>query len=317
MVYERKGAPAPASLYTGSVDAVLELLAAESYVADRSLATAIHLSLTLGRPLLLEGEAGVGKTEVGKVLSQGLGRRLIRLQCYEGLDVASAVYEWDYARQMVEIRIAEASGETDRAALERDLFSEDFLIRRPLLEALQPSDGGAPVLLIDELDRADEPFEAFLLELLSEFQITVPELGTIRADEPPIVVVTSNRTREIHDALRRRCFYHWIDYPDAARELEIVRVRVPDATASLLRQVVAFVQRLRTVELFKIPGVAESIDWTRALMTLGTQQLDAETVDETLGVLLKYQDDLGRVRGTEARAALADVQRELAAAPLE
>ena len=301
----------------GSVDSVLELLARESYVADRSLATAIHLSLTLGRPLLLEGEAGVGKTEVGKVLSQGLGRRLIRLQCYEGLDIASAVYEWDYARQMVEIRIAEASGETDRAALERDLFSEDFLIRRPLLEALQPSDGGASVLLIDELDRADEPFEAFLLELLSDFQITVPELGTIRAQEPPIVVVTSNRTREIHDALRRRCFYHWIDYPDAARELEIVRVRVPDATASLLRQVVAFVQRLRTVELFKIPGVAESIDWTRALMTLGTDELDPETVDETLGVLLKYQDDLGRTRGAEAHAALADVQRELAAAPLE
>ena len=302
----------------GSVDSVLKLLASESYVADRSLATAIHLSLTLGRPLLLEGEAGVGKTEVGKVLSQGLGRRLIRLQCYEGLDIASAVYEWDYARQMVEIRIAEASGETDRAALERDLFSHDFLIRRPLLESLQPSDGGgAPVLLIDELDRADEPFEAFLLELLSDFQITVPELGTIRADQPPIVVITSNRTREIHDALRRRCFYHWLDYPDAARELEIVRVRVPDATASLLRQVVAFVQRLRTVVLFKIPGVAESIDWTRALMTLGADELDAETVDETLGVLLKYQDDLGRIRGTEARAALADVQSELAAAPRE
>lgn len=308
--------PLPGGL-PGSVDAVLELLAAESYVADRSLATAIHLALTLGRPLLLEGEAGVGKTEVGKVLSKGLGRRLIRLQCYEGLDVASAVYEWDYARQMIEIRIAEASGETDRAALERDLFSEDFLIRRPLLEALQPSDGGAPVLLIDELDRADEPFEAFLLELLSDFQITVPELGTIRADEPPIVVVTSNRTREIHDALRRRCFYHWIDYPDAARELEIVRVRVPEATASLLRQVVAFVQRLRTVELFKIPGVAESIDWTRALMTLGADELDQEIVDDTLGVLLKYQDDLGRIRGPEAHAALADAQRELAAAPLE
>lgn len=308
--------PLPGGL-PGSVDAVLELLAAESYVADRSLATAIHLALTLGRPLLLEGEAGVGKTEVGKVLSKGLGRRLIRLQCYEGLDVASAVYEWDYARQMIEIRIAEASGETDRAALERDLFSEDFLIRRPLLEALQPSDGGAPVLLIDELDRADEPFEAFLLELLSDFQITVPELGTIRADEPPIVVVTSNRTREIHDALRRRCFYHWIDYPDAARELEIVRVRVPEATASLLRQVVAFVQRLRTVELFKIPGVAESIDWTRALMTLGTDELDQEIVNDTLGVLLKYQDDLGRIRGPEAHAALADAQRELAAAPLE
>ena len=294
----------------GSVDSVLELLAGQSYIADRALATAVHLSLTLNRPLLLEGEAGVGKTEVGKVLAKGLGRRLIRLQCYEGLDVASAVYEWDYARQMIEIRLAEASGQTDR-------FSEKFLIRRPLLEAIQPSDGIAPVLLIDELDRADEPFEAFLLELLSDFQITVPELGTLKAEEPPVVVITSNRTREIHDALRRRCFYYWLDYPDAARELEIVRVRVPEAAASLLRQVVAFVQQLRSVELFKLPGVAESIDWTRALMALGKDELDGATIDETLGVLLKYEDDVGRIRGAQAQATLAEVQRELAAAPSE
>lgn len=299
----------------GSVDSVLELLQAQSYVADRALATAIHLSLTLGRPLLLEGEAGVGKTEVGKVLARGLGRRLIRLQCYEGLDVASAVYEWDYARQMIAIRLAEASGQTDRAEIERDLFSETFLIRRPLLEAIQPADGIAPVLLIDELDRADEPFEAFLLELLSDFQITVPELGTLRAEEPPVVVITSNRTREIHDALRRRCFYSWIDYPGAQRELEIVRLRVPEASESLLNQVVAFVQRLRTVELFKLPGVAESIDWTRALLALGKDELDARTVDETLGVLLKYQDDVSRVRGGKTEATLAEVGRELAAAP--
>ncbi len=299
----------------GSVDSVLELLQAQSYVADRALATAIHLSLTLGRPLLLEGEAGVGKTEVGKVLSRGLGRRLIRLQCYEGLDVASAVYEWDYARQMIAIRLAEASGQTDRAEIERDLFSEAFLIRRPLLDAIQPADGIAPVLLIDELDRADEPFEAFLLELLSDFQITVPELGTLRAEEPPVVVITSNRTREIHDALRRRCFYSWIDYPGAQRELEIVRLHVPEASKSLLHQVVAFVQRLRTVELFKLPAVAESIDWTRALLALGKDELDAQTVDETLGVLLKYEDDVSRVRGGETEATLAEVGRELAAAP--
>ena len=299
----------------GSVDSVLELLQAQSYVADRALATAIHLSLTLSRPLLLEGEAGVGKTEVGKVLARGLGRRLIRLQCYEGLDVASAVYEWDYARQMIAIRLAEASGQTDRAEIELDLFSETFLIRRPLLEAIQPADGIAPVLLIDELDRADEPFEAFLLELLSDFQITVPELGTLRAEQPPVVVITSNRTREIHDALRRRCFYAWIDYPGAQRELEIVRLRVPEASESLLNQVVAFVQRLRTVELFKLPGVAESIDWTRALLALGKDELDARTVDETLGVLLKYQDDVSRVRGGKTEATLAEVGRELAAAP--
>lgn len=299
----------------GSVDAVLEMLGREDYIADRALSTAVHLSLTLGRPLLLEGEAGVGKTEVAKVLSSGLGRRLIRLQCYEGLDVASAVYEWDYARQMVEIRIAEASGETDRKALERDLFSENFLIRRPLLEAIQPGEGPPPVLLIDEIDRADEPFEAFLLELLSDFQITVPEIGTLRAEVPPIVVITSNRTREIHDALRRRCFYHWLDYPDALRELDIVRVRVPEVDRGLLRQVVAFVQRLREMELFKVPGVAESIDWTRALMALDAAALEADLIDDTLGVLLKYEDDVSRVRGEAARAALAEVERDLAAAP--
>jgi len=297
----------------GSVQSVLELLRSQDYIADRALATTVHLSLALGRPLLLEGEAGVGKTEVAKVLATGLGRSLIRLQCYEGLDVSSAVYEWDYARQMVEIRIAEASGQTDRGSLEHDLFSEQFLIRRPLLEAIQPADGRAPVLLIDELDRADEPFEAFLLELLSEFQITVPEIGTLRAKEPPIVVITSNRTREIHDALRRRCFYHWLDYPDESRELEIVRVRVPDAEASLLRQVVAFVQRLREMELFKVPGVAESIDWTRALMTLGVETLADDTIEETLGVLLKYEDDVARLRGAAAAGVLSEVERELAA----
>jgi MoxR-like ATPase len=297
----------------GSVDGVIDLLAGEDYIADRSLATAVHLSLALGRPLLLEGEAGVGKTEVAKVLSEGLGRTLIRLQCYEGLDLASAVYEWDYARQMVEIRIAEAAHDADRATLEHDLFGERFLIRRPLLEAIDFKDGDPPVLLIDEIDRADEPFEAFLLELLSDFQVTIPELGTIKAERPPIVVITSNRTREIHDALRRRCFYHWLDHPDAERELEIVRVRVPEAGADMLRQVVAFVQRLRELELYKVPGVSESIDWTRALIALGADRLDPSTVNETLGVLLKYEDDLSRVRGEPAQATLSDVERSLAA----
>ncbi len=301
----------------GSVEGVRELLASQDYVADRSLATAVHLALTLQRPLLLEGEAGVGKTEVGKVLAGGLGRRLIRLQCYEGLDVATAVYEWDYARQMVEIRIAEAAGETDRSRLEADLFSESFLLRRPLLEALESREGRPPVLLIDELDRADEPFEAFLLELLSDFQITVPEIGTIRAEHPPIVVITSNRTREIHDALRRRCFYHWLDYPDAEREMQIVGVRVPDSPKRLLARVVAFVQSLRDIELFKVPGVAESIDWTRALMALGKDGLDPATVDETLGILLKYEDDVSRVRGETAAELLGRVEQELAAASLD
>ncbi len=290
-----------------SVDETLSLLEQEQYVADRSLATAVFLSLKLGRPLFLEGEAGVGKTEVGKVLATGLKRRLIRLQCYEGLDVSSAVYEWNYARQMIEIRIAEASGVTDRVALESDVFSDEFLIRRPLLEALAPHPEGPPVLLIDELDRTDEPFEAFLLELLSDFQITVPEVGTIKAEEPPVVIITSNRTREIHDALKRRCFYHWIDYPTRERETEIVAVRVPEAGEEFTRQVVDFVQRLRQEDLFKLPGLAESIDWTRALLTLGRSSLDGDVVNDTLGVLLKYEDDLARVRGEPALAILQEV----------
>ncbi|MCH2462976.1 MAG: MoxR family ATPase [Gemmatimonadetes bacterium] len=290
-----------------SVDETLSLLEQEQYVADRSLATAVYLSLKLGRPLFLEGEAGVGKTEVGKVLATGLGRRLIRLQCYEGLDVSSAVYEWNYARQMIEIRIAEASGVTDRERLESDVFSDEFLIHRPLLEALAPHLEGPPVLLIDELDRTDEPFEAFLLELLSDFQITVPEVGTIKAEEPPVVIITSNRTREIHDALKRRCFYHWIDYPTRERETEIVAVRVPEAGEEFTRQVVAFVQRLRQEDLFKLPGLAESIDWTRALITLGRSSLDGDVVNDTLGVLLKYEDDLARVRGEPALAILQEV----------
>lgn len=298
-----------------SVDSTSALLASGDYIAGRGLATSLFLSFALGRPLFLEGEAGVGKTEVAKVIASRLGRRLIRLQCYEGLDVASAVYEWDYARQMIEIRIAEASPDTSRERLAADVFDERFLIKRPLLEALEPSSDGPPVLLIDELDRTDEPFEAFLLEMLADFQITIPEIGTIRAEEPPLVVITSNRTREIHDALKRRCIYHWIDYPDAARELEILRVRVPGADERLTRQVVGFVQRLRGAQLYKAPGVAESLDWTRALMALDRTVLDAETVDDTLGVLLKYQDDVERLRGAEAERVLQEVELELAAAP--
>ncbi len=296
-----------------SVEGALDLLRGGDYVADRSLATALFLSLRLERPLLLEGEAGVGKTEVAKVLATGLGRRLIRLQCYEGLDVSSAVYEWNYARQMIEIRIAEATESTERERLEADIFSDEYLIERPLLEALRPQPEGPPVLLIDEVDRSDEPFEAFLLEVLSDWQVTIPEVGTIAAEHPPIVVITSNRTREIHDALKRRCFYHWIDYPSAARELEILEVRVPEAAEGLTRQIVAFVQRLRDMDLFKVPGVAESIDWTRALMALDRTDLGTETVDETLGVLLKYEDDVARVRGVEAARVLGEVERELAA----
>jgi MoxR-like ATPase len=296
-----------------SVEATLNLLATGHYVADRSLATALFLSLRLGRPLFLEGEAGVGKTEVAKVLAQALDRRLIRLQCYEGLDIASAVYEWNYPRQMLEIRLAEATGgdaRVDRDVLVADIFSPDFLIKRPLLEALEPHAGEPPVLLIDELDRTDEAFEAFLLEVLSDFQVTIPELGTVRAAHPPLVIVTSNRTREIHDALKRRCFYHWIDYPDAERERAILRVRVPEATESLTRQVVAFVQRLRATDLFKLPGVAESIDWTRALLALDRVELDPGVVDDTLGVLLKYQDDIERVSGALAAQTLSEIQRE-------
>ena len=294
----------------GSVDEVLALLAEGQYVADRSLATALFLSLRLRRPLFLEGEVGVGKTEVAKVLAARLGRRLLRLQCYEGLDLASAAYEWDYPRQMLEIRVAEAAGAGGREAIERGLFSERFLVKRPLLLALEPDPAGPPVLLIDELDRTDEPFEAFLLEVLSDFQLSIPELGTVRAASPPLVVVTSNRTREVHDALKRRCFYAWIDFPDAVRELEIVRAKVPDATERLAREVVGFVQRLRAKDLFKLPGVAETLDWTQALVALDRTALDAEAVDGTLGVLLKYQDDIARLRGAEAEA----LRREAASA---
>ncbi len=287
-----------------SVDAALDLLAAGDYVADRSLATAIFLSLRLGRPLFLEGEAGVGKTEVAKVLARTLGRRLLRLQCYEGLDLASAAYEWDYSRQMLEIRVAEAARETDRSRLEHDLFSERFLVKRPLLQALEADPAGPPVLLIDELDRTDEPFEAFLLEVLSDYQLSIPEMGTVSAASPPLVIITSNRTREIHDALKRRCFYAWIDYPSAERELAILRLKVPGAAERLAREAVGFVQRLRAKDLFKLPGVAETIDWTQALLALDRQGLDAPTVDATLGILLKYQDDIARIRGAEAEAIL-------------
>ena len=296
-----------------NVDAVMALLAGGRYVADRSLATALFLALRLERPLFLEGEAGVGKTEIGKVLSEALGRRLIRLQCYEGLDVSSAVYEWNYSLQMIDIRIAEATGETDRERIEQGIFSERFLIKRPLLQALEADVSGLPpVLLIDELDRTDEPFEAFLLELLSDFQTTIPEIGTVRAAAPPIVVVTSNRTREIHDAIKRRCFYFWVDYPDAQRELEILKVKVPGAAEELSRQIVAFVQALRNRDLFKLPGVAETIDWTNALIQLDKIDLDPDTVNSTLGVLLKYQDDIEKMRGSEAARILDEVKSQLA-----
>jgi MoxR-like ATPase len=302
-----------ASALPASVDDTLALLAHGRYVADRSLATALFLALRLRRPLFLEGEAGVGKTEIAKVLSETLGRRLVRRQCYEGLDVSSAVYEWNYSRQMVEIRLAEAAGDRSRESLGSDIYSERFLIKRPLLQALEADASGSPVLLIDELDRTDEPFEAYLLEVLSDFQITIPELGTIKAAEPPLVVVTSNRTREIHDALKRRCFYYWVDYPDAPRELEILRVKVPRAGEELSRQIVGFVQKLRKVELFKLPGIAETIDWTEALIQLDQVALDPKAVDDTLGVLLKYQDDIARIRGSEAADLLLQVKNELAA----
>jgi MoxR-like ATPase len=297
-----------------SIDDTQSLLASADYVAERSLATAVFLSLKMRRPLFLEGEAGVGKTEIAKVLAATLGRRLVRLQCYEGLDVASAVYEWNYSRQMIEIRLAEAEGVKSREGITQDIFSEKFLIRRPLLQALEADTGGAPVLLIDELDRTDEPFEAYLLEVLSDFQVTIPEIGTIKAAEPPIVVMTSNRTREIHDAIKRRCFYHWVDYPDAAREIDILKRKAPEAAEALSREVVAFVQRLRKMDLFKLPGVAETIDWSKALVALDKLALDAQTVNDTLGTLLKYQDDIGRIRGSEAERLLAEVRAELAAA---
>jgi MoxR-like ATPase len=297
-----------------TIDETLDMLAGADYVADRSLATVLFLSLRMKRPLFLEGEAGVGKTEIAKVLAQALGRKLIRLQCYEGLDVSSAVYEWNYAAQMIEIRMEEATGSVVRSDMERNVFSEKYLIRRPVLEALTGEAGAAPVFLIDELDRTDEAFEAFLLEILSDFQVTVPELGTIKAEEPPIVIITTNRTREIHDALKRRCLYHWVDYPDATRELEIVRRKVPQANQRLSAEVVAFIQKLREIDLFKVPGVAETIDWAGALTELDKIALDPETVSDTIGVLLKYQDDIARIEQGEGRRLLHEVKAELSAA---
>jgi MoxR-like ATPase len=297
----------------GSIDSTLALLESAGYVADRALATVLFLALKLGRPLFLEGEAGVGKTEIAKVLSSALGRRLIRLQCYEGLDVASAVYEWNYAGQMMAIRLAEAGGTVERGTLESDLFSERYLVKRPLLQALEPDTSGAPVLLIDELDRTDEAFEAFLLEVLSDFQVTIPELGTVKAEHPPIVIITSNRTREIHDALKRRCLYHWVDYPDAERELAILRSRVPQAPGRLSQEIVAFVQAIRKEDLFKAPGVAETLDWASALVELDVVALDPALVSDTLGVLLKYQDDIQKMQGSRAKDMLDQVQSVLRA----
>ena len=300
-----------------SIDETLALLRGADYVGERSLATVIFLSLRLGRPLFLEGEAGVGKTEIAKVLASTLGRKLIRLQCYEGLDVASAVYEWNYAAQMMAIRLAEAAGEHDRDRIEHDVFSERYLIRRPLLQALEPSADGPPVLLIDEIDRADEAFEAFLLEVLSDFQVTIPEIGVIRAAQPPIVVITSNRTREIHDALKRRCLYHWIGYPDAAREAEIVRAKAPDAPERLTAELVAFVQALRKEDLFKSPGVAETLDWAGALAELDAVALDPAQVSDTLGVLLKYQDDIAKMQGARAAQLVDQARAEVRTAALK
>jgi len=315
-----------------SIDATVDLLAGADYLADRSLGTVLYLALKMGRPIFLEGEAGVGKTEIAKVLSQTLGRRLIRLQCYEGLDVAAAVYEWNYAAQMIAIRVAEAEGASDRQSLEHDVFSERFLIKRPLLQALEPDTAGAPVLLIDEIDRTDEAFEAFLLEVLADFQITIPEMGTVKAAHPPIVVITSNRTREVHDALKRRCLYHWVGYPSAERELAIVRTKVPGVSKSaerelaivrtkvpgvskkLSEQVVAFVQALRKQDLFKSPGVAETLDWAAALSELDVVALDPATVSDTLGVLLKYQDDIAKLEGSKVKEMLDEVKSDLRAA---
>jgi MoxR-like ATPase len=295
-----------------SVDAVVALLERNDYFADRRLATSVFLALRMGRPLFLEGEAGVGKTEIAKVLARGLARELVRLQCYEGLDTGTAVYEWNYPRQMIEIRLAEALGQVDRDALASNIFSEAFLIRRPILQALSPHGDGAPVLLIDELDRTDEPFEAYLLEVLAEYQVTIPELGAVKAPSPPIVVITSNRTREIHDAIKRRCLYHWVDYPTAARELAIVRRKVPRAAPALSREVVAFTQRLRAMDLFKAPGIAETLDWAEALVALDRIALDPETVSSTLGALLKYQDDIGALTPDVAGQLIADARAEAA-----
>jgi hypothetical protein len=297
-----------------SIDGTLDLLAGGNYVGDRSLATVLFLALKMGRPLFLEGEAGVGKTEIAKVLSETLGRKLIRLQCYEGLDISAAVYEWNYAAQMIAIRLAEGDGGTDRTSLSKDIFSEQYLIKRPLLQALEPNDAGAPVLLIDELDRTDEAFEAFLLEVLSDFQVTIPELGTIKAAQPPMVIITSNRTREIHDALKRRCLYHWVGYPTAERELKILQAKVPGIGKKLSQEIVHFVQALRKEDLFKSPGVAETLDWATALSELDSVALDPATVSDTLGVLLKYQDDIARIEGSKAGELLNQVRAELRAA---
>src|SRR5690348_5765087 len=297
-----------------SIDATVDLLAEADYLTDRSLGTVLYLALRMGRPIFLEGEAGVGKTEIAKVLSSTLGRRLIRLQCYEGLDIAAAVYEWNYAAQMIAIRVAEAEGEHDRSRIEHDVFSERFLIKRPLLQALEPDTAGAPVLLIDEIDRTDEAFEAFLLEVLADFQVTIPELGTVKAEHPPIVVITSNRTREIHDALKRRCLYHWVGYPTAERELKIVRTKVPGIGKKLSQEVVHFVQALRKQDLFKAPGVAETLDWAAALAELDAVALDPATVSDTLGVLLKYQDDIARFEGSGAKELIEQVRAEMRAA---
>lgn len=294
-----------------NIDAVQKMLGEQGYVCGRSLATVVFLSLKLGRPLFLEGEAGVGKTEIAKALSAGLGRRLIRLQCYEGLDAATAVYEWNFPAQMVAIRTAEAAGGADRSTLQTELFSDEYLIERPLLQAMRPDAHGAPVLLIDELDRTDEPFEAFLLEALSDFQVTIPELGTIKAPQPPIVIVTSNRTREVHDALKRRCLYHWVDYPDFDRELEILHARAPEAADALSHEVVAFVQRLRTEDLFKKPGVAETIDWAKCLLALDVINLSPEVIGDTLGAILKYQDDIQKLQGSEAKRILEQAKASL------
>ena len=299
-----------------NVETTMDLLSKGNYISDRSLGTAVHLALQLKRPLFLEGEAGVGKTEIAKVLAHTLGRKLVRLQCYEGLDVASAVYEWNYTSQMIEIRMAEAQGIENRDQLGKDIFSDRFLVKRPLLQALEQSENGSPVLLIDELDRTDEPFEAYLLEVLSDFQITVPEIGTIAAQDPPIVVITSNRTREIHDALKRRCFYYWVDYPNAAREMEILKLKAPQVEVRLSKQVVAFVQKLREMDLFKLPGIAETIDWASALNQLDVIELTPESIDDTLGVLLKYQDDIVQIRGSEAALILDQIKNEVAARQL-
>jgi MoxR-like ATPase len=294
-----------------NIDDVQSALAAENYVCGRALATVVFLSLKLGRPLFLEGEAGTGKTEIAKAIAAAFGRRLIRLQCYEGLDASSAVYEWNFAEQMIAIRAAEAAGGADRDTLKSELFTEDYLIERPLLQAMRPQPGGAPVLLIDELDRTDAPFEAFLLEALSDFQVTIPELGTIKAPQPPIVILTSNRTREVHDALKRRCLYHWVDYPDFDREMEILQARAPEAAESLSREIVAFVQRLREEDLFKKPGVAETIDWAKCLLALDVINLSPATIADTLGAILKYQDDIQKLQGSEAQRILDAAKSDL------